>query len=67
MRVPAAVGNLQHTSSDWNEYAETQPGRACTKLIDGKSFWPRGKCLGAYTNLLLSTRYLRVLQGGHLP
>lgn len=47
-RVPAAVGNLQHSSSDWEEYAEPQPGRACTHLIDGRSYWPRGKCLGRY-------------------
>lgn len=45
-RIPAAVSNLQHSSSDWNEFAEEQSGRACTHLIDGKSFWPRGKCLG---------------------
>ena len=45
-RIPAACGRLQHTEVDFEEYAEPQPGRACTKLMDGRSFWPRGKCLG---------------------
>lgn len=45
-RIPAAAGKLQHTDLDWNDYCEPQENRACTKLIDGKSFWPRGKCLG---------------------
>jgi len=45
-RIPAACGKLQHSDIDYADFVEPQPGRACTKLIDGKSFWPRGKCLG---------------------
>ena len=45
-RIPAAVAKLQHSENDWVDFAEPQPGRACTQTIDGKCFWPRGKCLG---------------------
>jgi hypothetical protein len=45
-RIPAAVGNLQHSDSAWRDYCEPMPNQACTSLLDGKSFWPRGKCLG---------------------
>lgn len=57
-RIPAAAGNLQHGSSDWEEYAEPQPGRACLELIDGRSFWPRGKCLGG-SSVLNYMAYVR--------
>jgi choline dehydrogenase len=59
-RVPAAVGELQHTALDWEDYCEPQPARACTDLIDGKSFWPRGKCLGKQLNFnfLIALRWL---------
>jgi hypothetical protein len=53
-RIPAAAGELQHSALDWNDFAEAQPGRACLKLIDGKSFWPRGKCLGKLSGCTLS-------------
>lgn len=45
-RIPAMVGDLQHTDIDWEDYAEAQGDKACTHLRDGKSYWPRGKCLG---------------------
>lgn len=57
-RIPAAVGNLQHTSLDWNEFCEPLPHQACTHLIDGKSFWPRGKCLGG-SSVLNYMAYVR--------
>jgi choline dehydrogenase len=45
-RIPAACGRLQHSEIDYEDFCEPQEGRACTKLIDGRSFWPRGKALG---------------------
>jgi choline dehydrogenase len=57
-RIPVAAGELQHTACDWEEYCETQPNRACTKIIDGKSFWPRGKCLGG-SSILNYMAYVR--------
>jgi choline dehydrogenase-like flavoprotein len=45
-RIPVAAGELQHSHCDWEDYCETQPGRACLDVINGRSFWPRGKCLG---------------------
>jgi len=45
-RIPAACGKLQHTEVDYADFVEPQPGRASTKLIDGRAFWPRGKALG---------------------
>jgi len=47
--VLAAAGKLQHTHLCYDDFAEPQPGRACTGLIDGKSYWPRGKGLGGST------------------
>ena len=50
--VPAACGKLQHDADcDWGFYAEPQPGRACTRLVDGRSYWPRGKGLGGSSAL----------------
>jgi choline dehydrogenase len=57
-RIPAAAGELQHSAVDWEDYCETQPGRACTEIIDGKSFWPRGKCLGG-SSILNYMAYVR--------
>lgn len=50
--VPAACGKLQHEADcDWGFYAEAQPGRACTGLEGGRSYWPRGKGLGGSSSL----------------
>ena len=50
--VPAAAGKLQHRPDiDWGYYAESQGERACTGLIDGKSYWPRGRGLGGSSAL----------------
>ena len=59
-RIPAGVANLQQTSSDWADFAEPLPGQACTALINQRSFWPRGKCLGTSDEYSLkpSLRYL---------
>lgn len=57
-RVPAACGKLQNTELDWADFAEPQPGVACTGLIDGKSFWPRGKGLGG-SSLINYMAYVR--------
>jgi choline dehydrogenase len=57
-RIPAAVGELQHTSCDWEDYCETQPQRACLEIIDGKSYWPRGRCLGG-SSILNYMAYVR--------
>jgi choline dehydrogenase len=57
-RIPAAVGELQHTACDWEDYCETQPQRACLQIIDGKSYWPRGRCLGG-SSILNYMAYVR--------
>ena len=50
--IPAAVGKLQHQPDcDWQFWAEQQGERACTGLIDGRSYWPRGKGLGGSSAL----------------
>eukprot|EP00928_Gymnodinium_smaydae_P017466 TRINITY_DN1667_c0_g3_i1.p1 TRINITY_DN1667_c0_g3~~TRINITY_DN1667_c0_g3_i1.p1 ORF type:complete len:586 (-),score=56.95 TRINITY_DN1667_c0_g3_i1:163-1920(-) len=46
VNVPAACGKLQHSEHNWEYYAKEQGDRACTKLKEGRSFWPRGKGLG---------------------
>eukprot|EP00121_Abeoforma_whisleri_P009259 Awhi_evm1s8513 len=57
-KMPVACGKLQHGEFDWNYFAETQPGVASMGLIDGKSFWPRGKCLGG-SSVLNYMAYIR--------
>jgi len=63
-RIPAAVGNLQHTDSAWRDYCTPLPGQACTGLINGQSFWPRGKCLGG-SSVLNYMAYVRGNQANY--
>lgn len=53
--IPAGAGKTQHTTLDWEYYAESQLPRACQGLntfdgapvgLAGCSYWPRGKGLG---------------------
>jgi choline dehydrogenase len=57
-RIPVAAGELQHTRCDWEDYCEPQPNRACLEIMNGQSYWPRGKCLGG-SSVLNYMAYVR--------
>jgi choline dehydrogenase len=57
-RIPLACGKLQGAESDWKEFAEPQGRRACSNLVNGRSYWPRGKCLGG-SSVLNYMAYVR--------
>lgn len=57
-RIPLIASQLQHSAVDWGEYAEPQGNQACTKLKDGRSYWPRGKALGG-SSILNYMAYVR--------